>query len=489
MERPVAYAALAYVAIASVLAIHLGTWTDEEYTLATTAHGPVYAFGRAISYELQAPLYFVLEAMWRELDPASVWWARLPSILCNGALFLTFARIARRIAPERNPLPLVLLASLNPYVVFAGLEIRLYAPALLISTLAWLFFDAGFASGSSARARVAFVLTATCALYLQYLLGFFLIGFAFTLLVRGRVRPIVAYVIACVPIALAAIVPASWAVHQVGGIEPVTGALATPQWILSQLGFPLKFVFPWSIDWPKDSGASLAYEIAVSFAVALAIAARPRLTRDDLGWIAGALAVHATFLVLVFGFKVGLAARHYASLYTPVAVATYAIAAGMWRGSRPRFVALFGLSVVLTIASLFTSLRALAQPGDWSRVGAYLTQVVRPNDVIVVYSADSIPALVRQYAPNVPVVPFPTTVSPDVFSVARLSVSSTAQARSRLESLRAYRRIWFVSDVKCAPPETPNGCDYVGPAIDGAFRIDSERAFYGSTVEELVAKR
>ena len=480
-------AALAYVAIASFVASRLATWTDEEYTLATTAHGPAFAFSHALSYELQAPLYFVAEALWREVNP-SLFWARLPSILCTAALFFAFDRIGRRIAPKSDPFWFVLLATLNPFVVYAGFEIRLYALALLIATVMWLFFDAGFVSGTSSRARVAFVAVAIVGIYVQYFLAFMLVGFACASLVLADRRAVFRYAIACVPVVLAALPLAGIARGQVGGYE--TTVPVVPYLLRHSLLHPwVDFIFPYERDWDVVRWLHPVYDAIVAVALVAAVAARPRLTRTDVAWIACAAAIQTTYLALIAVVGLPLDDRHYVGLYVPLAVAFYAIARRVRESERPRYTAFFGLTGGLIVAVLFTEYRHLALPGDWRRVAAYLTREARPGDAIVIYAADAMLPFRRQYEGTVPVVPFPRAPARRAYSADVLTVHSEAQADASLAALRRYDRIWFVSSVRCRADQQTYGCVYVQPAIDRSFKIIGERDFYESRVEELSALR
>jgi hypothetical protein len=118
--------ALGLVAALSVFGRIAGTDPDEEYALASTAHGLGYALHRAFYYELQAPVWFGLVALWRGLDP-SVAFARLFSILCATATCFALRAIALRLRPRLDPLPFVALVALNPFFIYAALEVRVYA--------------------------------------------------------------------------------------------------------------------------------------------------------------------------------------------------------------------------------------------------------------------------------------------------------------------------------------------------------------------------
>jgi hypothetical protein len=471
--------------VALAVASRLGTWTDEEYTLVTTGHGVAYALDRALTYELQAPLYFVIEAAWRDLNGSLVW-ARIPSLACGFALFAVFLRLGRRIAPHANPVAFATIATLNPFVVFAAFEIRLYALALLLGGVTFLAFDAGFVSGSSRRARVAFACAAVAGIYVQYFLAFALIGFGATLSIR-RPRAVVSYAIACVPIVVAALPLAAWAHHQVGGY-------AAPQppvsFVLRHALFHpwLDFVFPYDRDWDVSRTVHVTYDGVVALAIVALVAARLRLDRAALGWIACAATIEITYLTLLAGLGLQLEDRHYVALFVPLACAAYAVVSSPRDPRRRGEVAgVVTLACALTAAVLVTRYRHLAQPGDWRRVATYLESSAKPGDAIVVFAADAIPALRRQYDGPLPIVPFPRPIDPNRYEADAFVVHSVAEAVAALVPLRRYARVWFVSDVRCRSDENSYGCSNVAPAIARTFRIEGSRSFYESRVDELSA--
>lgn len=476
--------ALAYASIGAVLAALLGTWTDEEYTLATTAHGIPYAIERALNYELQAPLYFAVLAAWRSLD-GSVWFARLFSVLCATAFLLVIARIGRRIAPKTDPLPFALLAALNPFVVYAAFDIRLYALALLLSAMLWLAFDAGFARGANTRARIAFVLLAIAAIYVQYFLGFMLIGFGCALLVLRRRRSLGAYLAYCTIVALAVLPLALEAKHQAGAYQaaapPLLGLLR------AALVHPwLDFVLPYDHVWDAVPYARLLYGLIVVATVALLVAGRPVLTRATIALLASAVAIELVYVALSAAVRLPLQPLYFVALYVPLASALYAAVNDFAPGRRAPAVALFAIIATLSAAVLAAEYRHLAQPGDWKRVAAYLEENARPNDAVAVFPPDGLPALLRAYRDVPPAVPYPHAESNDVYSVASVSVRSASDALAGFEQLSAHHVIWFVMP-PCDANDPQYGCRYVQSTLAAHFQLLSQRAFYENDVYELSA--
>ena len=480
--------AVAYVAILGGVGAVLGTWTDEEYTLATTAHGVAYAAVRAVRYELQAPLYFVVLAAWRSLD-GDVWFARLFSVACGAGSFLAFASIGRRIAPQANPLPFAALAALNPFAIRAAFEIRVYALALLLSALLWLAFDAGFVRQYGARARVAFVALAIAGTYTQYFVAFALVGYGAALLVRGKARALYAYAACCGAIAVG-LVPLAFV---------VPGQLETLPIVAPPLPAIVRFtlVHP-ALDllFPDPAGllphrAYLALVTLGLVALGAGVAALPRrssLAAPALAATVLAGGVLATYVAAAAYLRVEFTEHYFVALYVPFAAAAYAVGRAISGGRRPAAAAAFALTAALSVATLAVEYRPLAQAGDWRRVAAYLSAHARPGDAIAVFEADARPALVRQYRGGVPVFAFPHAPSPSRYSVADVGLASATQARAAFAALAPYAHVWFVEVGDCDPRNPQYGCQYIPAGRDRYFRIVARAGFYGSEVEGLVAR-
>lgn len=471
----------------TALATILGTWQDEEYTLATTAHGFFYAVHRAISYELQAPLYFALVALLREIAPSPLA-SRMFSVACALGVTAVSAAIARRLWPGIDPWPLAALVAFNPFVVYAALEIRLYASAILISALLWLTFYDGFFESERRAARIAFVVLAIVALYLEYFLAFELVGFAVALLVAGRLRALFAYAIAGAMCTIA-FVPMLLVLH-----GQIHAAFAVPE--SKSLPFYSVFVHPlvdFLIPYGYGRGASTRIlNAVVVLIVAVAVfVGRPRLDRATLGLGAIVVTIEAIYIVLVDVLHEQLIVpRHFVALFVPETAFAYALLAGL-RNTRAASTArrtIAALVTIVTIVSLVVTYHALAKLGDWRRVAAWLETHARAGDTIAIAEPDAVAAFQRYYHGSARVVAFPRPVDPNVYSVERMMVHSKAEALRAFAALPQRGRLWFVAFDTCDRLDRL-GCLEVASAQHERYRIAQRRAFYSTTVERLVPKR
>ncbi len=475
------------VAAMLVAAALLGTWHDEEYTLATTAHGIAYAFHRSIDYELQAPFYFVALAALRTLSD-SVFVARAISVLCAVAFTYAMTLVARRVVPG-NAWLVAALVALNPFTIFAAVEIRLYALALLLCALCWLAFYGGYFRGDDPRARIAFIVLAAVSLYTQYFIAFEFVGFAVGLGVMGRWRALRAYVLAGAIVAVA-FVPMLMVLHaQVGGAFAVRDARAGAFGSIF-LHPSVDFIFPLAYQAVAGATAHRATLFGALAVFAALLIGRPRLGRPLLAYVAMAATVEAIYVVLADGFNYELIVpRHFVALFVPEVVAAYALVASFGspraRGAATAIVAILSLAAV---ASDATTYRAMAKHGDWKRVGAFLTRAARPGDTIAIYEADALPAFRRYYNGAAHVVPFPRALPPDRYDINAMLVHSTAEAETALGRLPQTERVWFVNYGVCDRFDRL-GCNEVRAAIASRERVLERIEFFENTVLRIAPRK
>jgi hypothetical protein len=485
-KRGAAVAVLAYFAVLAGASHALGTWTDEEYTLATTARGVAFAWQRAIDVELQAPLYFAVLAVWRELD-SSVWFARLFSVLCATGFFVALLSILRRVAPTKSPVLPALSIACNPFTVYCAFDIRLYAAALLISASTWLAFDSGFDSSQSTRARIAFCILAIVGLYTQYFLGFALVGFGATLLVKKKWSALRPYAIALVAIGLAAIPLLGIVRSQVGGSGETTADAATL--LRVTLVHPwIDFVLPFDRNWDTYH-LRIPYVVLAAAIVVLVVYARPRMTPMLGGLVAAFVTVELLFVAIVLTLRLDLNVRHYVALFLPALVAGYGLVEALDAGRQRRIATVVSWSYgLLVLAVLLAQHHELAQDGDTKRVAAYLEERAPPGAIVAVFPADALPAYARQYRGAARLVPFPHALPAGRYDLSQIEVESEGAASHALSKFGSVAPIWLVMLGSCDDGGFQYGCGNVLAAVADHTDVLDDRAFYGSRVFELRVK-
>lgn len=170
-----------YSGILFYLCSQLNVWVDETYTLNTTSRNLKEVISQAYNFEGQSPVYFVILSFWRYIS-STVFFARLFSVCCVGTAAWLFYRLVNLVAGNGSSKWLVVIFLLNPFTVWAALEIRLYAFVLLLSVATIYSF---FLFYTKNKSKYLFLFLAVCVVgvYTQYFFTLLIAALAFAVLV------------------------------------------------------------------------------------------------------------------------------------------------------------------------------------------------------------------------------------------------------------------------------------------------------------------
>ena len=114
------------------LAWYLNIWADEASTLYSTDHGLINALQNAATVERQAPLYFWVMSVWRSIS-GSIFFARIFSVICTVVAIKLFAGFVSRVLPARSALLATAFFAMHPILIWAAVEIRVYALVIMLA--------------------------------------------------------------------------------------------------------------------------------------------------------------------------------------------------------------------------------------------------------------------------------------------------------------------------------------------------------------------
>lgn len=477
-----------FVAALAPLLLSLNVWQDETYSLRTTSGDFARAWHSALVFEGLPPFYPLLLEAWRTLD-RSVAFARSLSLLFAVATLWCGWLFAKRALPHVPPLALAFALALNPFLIYAALDIRLYALALLLSALLLLtFFDGFFAERPSTWARIGHGVAAVVAMYTQYFLGALLLGCFIALLTARRPRAAVAYAILGTLVALASLPIVTFLPEQLSTFRTTSGTAHYSG--LSVIVTALTFALPheWLSTWTKDARNAI-YWLGWLAAAGTLLAARPRLTP-----VLGALATIAG-VVLAFFLTVPLALhqtlvvpRHLAVLLVPVVALVFGILDGL-RVRRGRALAVY-LSVYAVYAALaFAATYAGdAKAGDFKHVAAYIEASSKPGQTIYVFDQEMTTPLGYYYHGPNRVVGLPTPQRFDRFDARLFTFRSAGEVHAKLASVRPGATIWLYEADLCGDRTDPFGCRYLERVVREDYAVVRERTFFKARLRELVRR-
>jgi hypothetical protein len=165
-----------WAAVMLYLSKEINIWMDEAYTLDTTS--AKYSFSGVVHqsyyFESQPPVYFILVWVWRKIS-AAVFWARLFSLISIALTAWYFFKIVSRYTSAHISRWLLVLFLLNPFIIFAALEIRLYAFLMFLSAAAVYNYLLYYTENSKKHLFI-FLAISLVAMYTQYFFAFLIAG-------------------------------------------------------------------------------------------------------------------------------------------------------------------------------------------------------------------------------------------------------------------------------------------------------------------------
>ena len=387
---------LLHAAIALPLAYFINIWVDEASTLYTTNNGFFYAFQNTLNNEKQAPLYFLIMSVWREIN-SSIFFARLFSVVCSLISIKFFYDLARKFWDEKIALFVTFLFAVHPYLLWASLEIRGYSPVILLSVFLLKFFCEGFWQNVEKRAWIYYLTTAVISLYTNYFLGFLLVGGFVALLAVKRWKAARDYfllmLIAGIFFWPMLLVIKSQIDVRSDGFLPQTGLIEGLKILWNNF---LTFVLPTEIYTSGDASAVSVLRVWIVRILGLAgivFLVFKRKVFDEK------VVIFAVFTAVIFAFslllylKMGVSfitIRHLSIVFVPIFLLLFLVFSAVTpegkKYSAIYFVSIGVLLISFYIYGLISLYPNLTKRGDWARVSNFIEQNETVNQPIIIFS-------------------------------------------------------------------------------------------------------
>jgi len=186
---------ISYYGVIFYLAYNLNVWIDEVVALNTSSGTLSYAIQQSFNYELQPPVYFILLTIWRIIS-LSIIWSRLLSVVFIIIAQIYLYKFSLKVVGYKIATIISMLFLLNPYTLFAILEIRVYALVLMISILIIItFYNSYYSAKYKAGSRILYITLAILGLFTQYYVGFLLFANAAVLLTEKKYKALYSYIL------------------------------------------------------------------------------------------------------------------------------------------------------------------------------------------------------------------------------------------------------------------------------------------------------
>jgi len=191
---------LFYAAYMLFLGNSMSIGGDEAYSLTTTSNRLADVIRLSYYFEGQPPVYFTILALWRKIN-AGIFFARLLSIIFIFLSGFVLNKILRLFFKQIYTKWTIVLFLLNPFTVWAALEIRLYSLIILLSLTAIYCFYQIYLLNSKTH-KYFFVFVCLIGVYTQYYFLFLIISLSLVILFQKGWNSFFKFCLILIPVAL-----------------------------------------------------------------------------------------------------------------------------------------------------------------------------------------------------------------------------------------------------------------------------------------------
>ncbi len=472
-----------HLAITIPLALKLNIWVDEASTLYNTQHGFFATFDNVFHTEKQAPLYFLGLSLLRTLDD-SIFFARLVSIICSCLAIKVFWDLAGKFFDENTTILTTTFFALHPFLIWISLEIRLYTLTVLFVCLLLKLFYEGYLE-SRKSSQYLYILTAIIGLYINYYLGFLLVGGMAILLSLRHWETAKKYFVQMFLIVIG-IIPLIWMIKiqlatNQGGHKEVSEIIDGVRILWSHF---VTIIMPTEL-MPTSEQTFVSYIrigiVRFGLLAFIVFAAKKKFRFvDEKVLIFGIFAFTvAAFMLFAYSLLGGayLALRHSSVLFVPLILFIGSLIHNVLPRISWKILAV--LIMLLFPYSIYKSYPTFAKRGDWKNIAAFIEANEKPNQIIItsqVYDAISLPYHYKGAAKVLPDERFFEWNMEDSFKSENAFKRQTEFIISKIPP--DTQEIWLLTRDGCHLPETAPSCRPLENFVDANYTIEIEKDFY-----------
>ncbi len=472
-----------YGSIILYLAYKINISEDEAYTLNTTSRNIAGVIRQSYNFEGQPPVYFVLLSLWRHLYPG-IFFVKLFSIILVGLSSYIFYRLVLLFSGAECSKWMVVIFLLNPFTIWAALEMRTYSLLLLLSSISIYFFYRYFFENKN-KFLYLFLLTAVIGIYTQYFFTFLIASLAFSILVFKGWKEFLRLSLYLVPVVLLFLpnllfLPDQIKVHESHGgtqysLSSIFSVLHTPQNFLLAI-----YLLPDT--WPNRIVRIIFFFFAVYSIIKLY---KNYFSQSDF-YLRGYNIILFCILLLLFFFSIGIYITDvvYTYKYMVVAFPFFMLFFAIFKIHTPllRRLTYSALSIYF-IALLIPFYKHPVKTYDYISIANYIRKIEVPNEPILIYRPAIALPFSYCYNGNNKIVPLPYPVNFD--SSFLINIRDTIELKQSISNIKSTSQSYLlISDTTVYESKLSMNRTMVSDYINNHFHVTLDTLFYGWSKEK-----
>ncbi len=474
---------VAYTGLMVYLCSELNIWMDEAYTLDTTSSryslsGVVH---QSYNFEGQPPIYFILLWFWRKISDAVVF-ARLFSLISVGIGAWYFFKAARLISGTETTKWLVILFLLNPFVVFAALEIRLYAFLLCLSTMAIYYYLKYYTTGVKKYLYI-FLVISLVGLYSQYFFVFLIGGLVFSTLIFKGWKQALTVTLYLVPVALIFLPNILFMSEQLGMVQSQKQQLSVLRHVSLVVHSPQNLMLSMETllvpHWLRLSLLILCVGLFIySYIKAIRqnTSAAPKYFPVTNFSILTAVAIVAILAVFIAFTGIDHQDRYF-TIALPMFVLSFALISihGIFLGR-----ILFAAFVLFYSALFVYHYNDPVKQFDYKKIAGYVEKNARPGEPLMFYQSTVSLPFMYYYKGTNPIAPLPHEVKMDTTYI--VDIKDTVELKQSIEKIKTNSASYLlISDLNLPKYKDNPNRKMVNDYLSSHYNITLDTLYFGAS--------
>ena len=472
---------LAYSVLLLLLCFKIQLWVDETFTLNTTSGNFFDVVIQSYNFEGQPPVYFILLSLWRDILP-NVFFAKLFSVLCIAFSAFFLYKLAKLLADSECSKWLVVIFLLNPFTVWAALEIRLYALLICFSTISIYFFFQYYLNQKN-KYLYLFLVISLVGLYTQYFFALQIAALAFSILIFKGWKSFFKLCLYLIPVVFLFLPNLLYMPEQLSIIKPRNLVYTTIERINIVLHTPQDFMLALQLvpfeRWIK-------WGIKISFFIAILIAYYKLLkNRNSSNYafqkIINNILIALIILVVLFCVMAAITGILYSNKYMAIAFPFFILLFLLLKTFSPiNRNLIYSIISIYFILLLMSFYRYPVKGYNYKEIGKYVRSIERKNEPILFYSNALSLTFRYYYSGHNPIEPLPHEVKFD--SSFMESLKDTFELKQSINKIKTSSNSYlFISDLTESQYVVELSRGAVDSFLNNNYNITLDTILYGRT--------
>ena len=467
-----------YAALLLYTAQKINISEDEIYTLNTTSRNLSGVINQSYNFEFQLPGYFVLLSIWR-LISSEIFFAKLFSILSIGIAAIYIYKLSSLFEQKKASLWIVIIFLLNPFSVWAALEIRLYAFAILLSTLIIYAFYL-YVFQNRKKALYLFLICALIGVYTQYFFVFLIFVLALTTIFIKGWKYFLKICLYLIPLAILFLpnlifLPNQLEMQEAHGnsrfdINKIVAVLRSPQ----SLALAINYVPPAWLN------RIIRFLFLIIFIIACLKLYKKNLFKKDLFYKNYKVILLCIFL-LVFLFALGVSVTNivFTTKYMVVTYPFFIVLLLIFESYSSIYKNLtYALICTYFLIILIPFYRYPVNTYDFKSIANFIEKIEQPNEPILTYRSNIALPFKYYYKGKNKIIPLPKPVNFDANYLT--NIKDTNQLKQLLFSITPSPKSYLlISDTTQFETTLNMHRDMVSDYISKNFRVTLDTLYEG----------